>query len=71
MDVFPFLSFSASFFHYCLYSGTLFLIVFNPLIEYIKESKDKQGCLITDNSEKDAEKDKKGKNNHNYYPICR
>ena len=43
------------------YSGTIFLIVFNPLIEYIKESKDKQGYLITDNIEKDAEKDKKGK----------
>ena len=43
------------------YTGTIFLIVFNPLIEYIKESKDKQGYLITDNIEKDAEKYKKGK----------
>ena len=30
------------------YSGTIFIIVFNPLIEYIKKFKDKQGYIIED-----------------------
>ena len=39
------------------YSGTIFLIVFNPLIEYIKKHKETQGYMIEDQEQNTEDED--------------